>query len=340
VKIHKLATSPAFVVIDLDGAETSVGVVRAANKILQAGAVALARSTTYTLASLERRAGGAAAGISAESDARPGAIAAFVAEVAELAPAHGLVLDPGAGVDAAALEPLAGADPRGTLHRTAHDGVPLAVDLTALGAASAADVAVGGLDGRTVALEGAGPVAGPLAAELVARGARIVALSGPGGVAIDAAGLDPEAVRRGGAAVATLTSDPAPAAALFGAEADVIFCGSRQGMLDGDVAEALAARVVVPTGCQPLSAKGLAVLRRRGVVALPDFLTTAGPAFAWWPTAGATVATVRAAADEGIATLVGEVLDAEDGPLLGACYRAEAFLRTWRDELPFGRPLA
>ena len=29
-----------------------------------------------------------------------------------------------------------------------------------------------------------------------------------------------------------------------------------------------------------------------------------------------------------------------DGPLLGACHRAEAFLRTWQDTLPFGRPLA
>ena len=30
----------------------------------------------------------------------------------------------------------------------------------------------------------------------------------------------------------------------------------------------------------------------------------------------------------------------DDGPFLGACYAAEAFLSTWQDELPFGRPLA
>jgi hypothetical protein len=35
-----------------------------------------------------------------------------------------------------------------------------------------------------------------------------------------------------------------------------------------------------------------------------------------------------------------EVLEHEKGPLLAACYRAETFLRTWRETLPFGRPLA
>ena len=35
-----------------------------------------------------------------------------------------------------------------------------------------------------------------------------------------------------------------------------------------------------------------------------------------------------------------EALTSDDGPFLGACYSAEAFLSTWQDELPFGRPLA
>ena len=37
---------------------------------------------------------------------------------------------------------------------------------------------------------------------------------------------------------------------------------------------------------------------------------------------------------------VREVHGHDEGPLLGACERAEAFLATWQDELPFGRPLA
>ena len=41
-----------------------------------------------------------------------------------------------------------------------------------------------------------------------------------------------------------------------------------------------------------------------------------------------------------IADSLSEVLGHADGPLLAACYRAEAFLATWRTELPFGRPIA
>ena len=35
-----------------------------------------------------------------------------------------------------------------------------------------------------------------------------------------------------------------------------------------------------------------------------------------------------------------EALASKHGPFLGACHTAEAFLSTWQDELPFGRPLA
>jgi hypothetical protein len=36
---------------------------------------------------------------------------------------------------------------------------------------------------------------------------------------------------------------------------------------------------------------------------------------------------------------VGEVLGDDEGPVLGACERAEAFLGTWMEALPFGRPI-
>jgi hypothetical protein len=48
---------------------------------------------------------------------------------------------------------------------------------------------------------------------------------------------------------------------------------------------------------------------------------------------------VRGAASVALLGALGEVLPHEQGPLLGACLRAEAYLATWRDELPFGRPL-
>ena len=79
-------------------------------------------------------------------------------------------------------------------------------------------------------------------------------------------------------------------------------------------------------------------MRRAGRVVVPDFISTAGSLFAGWPSPGGGDPAAVAAAD--IAATLTEVLDHEDGPLLAACYRAETYLRSWRDALPFGRPLA
>jgi len=81
------------------------------------------------------------------------------------------------------------------------------------------------------------------------------------------------------------------------------------------------------------------VARRRDIVVLPDFLTTSGPLMAFRSN-GASAEDLLATVTQRIADLTAEVLDHPNGPLLGACIRAEAYLATWRDELPFGRPLA
>ena len=81
VLVERLKNVDAFVVFDLEDAPCSAGVVRSAPKILLDGATWLARSATYQFASFEIRAGGASAGVNAAPDARPEAVAAFVAEV-------------------------------------------------------------------------------------------------------------------------------------------------------------------------------------------------------------------------------------------------------------------
>jgi hypothetical protein len=175
------------------------------------------------------------------------------------------------------------------------------------------------------------------------RGGKVMAISTADGTAVSADGFDPALVaagwvEHGPALVAELAADPGQPWAVFGIEADVLVVGSKTGVIDDQVAAGLAAGVVVPSGPVPVTAKGLAVLRRGGAVVVPDFIATAGPMFAGWPADGAgDPATAAATAID--ASLL-EVLGHDDGPLLGACYRAEAFLATWRDQLPFGRPLA
>ncbi len=167
---------------------------------------------------------------------------------------------------------------------------PAAGDLLAAGAVAAGLAAVPAASTATVA--GAGSEA--LVKELSARGIEVVA-----------------------------SDDP------FGAGTDLLFCGSKVGMVDHEVADRLAVGAVVPTGPLPITTRAVAHCRRRGITALPDFVTTAGPLIG-----------DEDEAREVVAAVVAEVAHHDDGPIIGACVRAEGFLSTWQDDLPFGRPMA
>ncbi|MDG2428539.1 MAG: hypothetical protein P8M16_08945 [Acidimicrobiales bacterium] len=112
-------------------------------------------------------------------------------------------------------------------------------------------------------------------------------------------------------------------------EADLLFIGFKVGAIDHGAADMLRVRAVVPIGPLPLTTKAVAHCHRNGVLALPDFVTTAG-----------TLLDNATDARDAIATIVTAVVDHDDGPVLGACERAEAFLASWQSELPFGRPMA
>jgi hypothetical protein len=300
VKIEK-PTANSFIAIDLPDAPCATGVVRAAPKILQGGAKAMARTTTYTFAVRGLKVGGASAGISAEGDELPSAIAAFAEAIAERTADGRLVLDAGNGVDPAAWGAPAG-DPRPEVRLEDVDGMRLEERLVGIGAVAAASAAVGSATGWTASVEPS-----PDAASTIA--------------ALADAGID----------VAGGTLD---------ARVDVLFCGARQGVLDGAAADLVEARVVVPIGPHAVSAKGLAVLRRRDVVVLPDFVSLAGPTYAGWPVGDATSEAVGDACRTEVHAMITDALAHEEGPFLGACATAEAFLASWQDELPFGRPLA
>lgn len=113
------------------------------------------------------------------------------------------------------------------------------------------------------------------------------------------------------------------------AQADALLFGSRSALLDHLLAEQVACGVLVPTGDLPFTPRALAVVRGRGMTLLPDFLTTAGPL--------ATRAGLEAGTT--ISKLTEEVLSHAEGPVLGACLRAEDFIATWCPEKPFGRPI-
>ena len=343
MRLHKFRDVDAFVALDLAGAKASSGPVRWARKILQGGAKDLARSQTYTYAALNMRCSGASAGINAEAPQRAEAVAAFVAEAAELVADGSYLPDPAKGVGEQDLAPLRDGDSRNVARLGA-----FAVECDALSAAGAAEAAAG-LDGRTVAIEGLSATGAALASEVVARGGRVVAVSSAEGCLAVSEGLDAAALAQawadhGNQALSALAGNGSDGLdkldAFWDQPADVVFAGSKMGVVHHGVAEGLQCRALVPCGRLAFTSKALAVCRRGGIAAVPDFVALAGSTVAAWSSPDASDDDVRAETADKVAALVADALESDDGPFLGACYAAEAFLSSWQDELPFGRPLA
>jgi glutamate dehydrogenase (NAD(P)+) len=331
VPTQKLQSVNGFVVIDLDDAPVSTGIVRSAPTILTSGAADLARTLTYSYASLGMQRGGASAGVNATDETRAADLEAFTTEIAPLVAAGTFLPDAGKGVTEEQLAVLRAHDARVPVADRTRDR------LVAVGAVAAAEHALGSLEGRTAAIEGYDEVGRQLVGELIERGAKVVAVSTPKGTVRDAAGLSPIELGKGAAIVG---EGAEPAFKVLGAECDVLFTGSKMGAVDHKGAAFVTAKAVVPTGPIPVTAKALAGLRRAGAVVLPDFVVLTGPLLAAWGEPGTDAATLEATTRETVAGILTEVASHEDGPLLGACVRAEAFLSSWRSTLPFGRPLA
>ena len=337
MKTRKLSTVDGFVLIDLDTAPGSVGIVRSAPKILVSGAEMLARSVTYTFAAFGIKASGASAGVNAKPEDRAAAVTAFAEEVASFDPP--VLLDPAKGIDPDNLAVLTAKDPRSAALREAPDGVSGADELLAGGALAAAAAVHGPLTGARIVIEGFGPVGLSLARQAVASGATVVAVATTAGTALEPSGFDPVALAeawmtQGEAMAKSIGSAQKPAWAAWGADADVVFCGSKTGAMTHEGAALLKARTVVPIGPVPVTTKAVAVMGRNGVTYVPDFVSLAAPLLAG-------VGTLESAECIGkITELIAECAGSPEGLFLASCARAESFLRTWQESIPFGRPLA
>ncbi|MFN0026472.1 MAG: hypothetical protein ACKV2O_04685 [Acidimicrobiales bacterium] len=336
MKTRKLSTVDGFVLLDLENAPGSVGVVRSAPKILVGGAEMLARSVTYSFAVFGIPAGGASAGVNAAPGDRAAAVAAFAVEVGSFEPP--VLFDAGRGVRQEELAGLSATDPRSAALLAEREGIAVRDHLTAAGALASAEKVGGALRGQRVGIEGFGTVGVTLARQVVAAGATVVAVGTAAGTAFqpdgfsldvlaDAWATDEEAM------VKKVGTSQQPAWAIWSSRADVLFCGSKAGAMTHEGAGSLQARTVVPIAPVPITAKALAVMTRAGVTYVPDFVSLAAP----------LLVGVGDGEDEARAKLV-EVLDHcsghPEGLFVAACQRAETFLRTWQDTLPFGRPLA
>jgi glutamate dehydrogenase (NAD(P)+) len=170
------------------------------------------------------------------------------------------------------------------------------------------------LAGGRIAIEGFGAVGSALAALVEEAGSRVVAVSTSRGAVLDAAGLDVHrlqvAAEAGSDFVRTFEGERLPAADLLELDVDYLCpCGVGETIGAGNAA-GIRARAVVPGANDSIAIAAEAILHRRGIVCVPDFLANCGGVLGGtMEFAGVTPRRIRAFVDDEFGPRVGKVLD-------------------------------
>jgi glutamate dehydrogenase (NAD(P)+) len=327
VKLQKFDAA-TWVIFDLEDAPC-FGAVTAGPWVMQNNGKLYARSGTYKLALAGVKAGGGAGGIKVDNEQRADGVATFVAGALELAQEGRFHADPGWNVGRDDLDPLAAHDPRNPVAR-AHTA-----ELLAASAQVVAERAAGHLDGATVVLADLGPAGLALARRLLDAGAKLTGIEHRKGAVVDPAGIDADRL----AAIAGGQEAPTgESGAARSSEADVYVApGSIRAVEYGET-DGIGARALMAVNDVVVTPRALHALRRRGVEVWPEIVSTLGPTVAEHAEAE-DLAALERLVQERTAAVLDEAAADEEGPVLGACRVAEAFLSTWQPSLPFGRPM-
>jgi glutamate dehydrogenase (NAD(P)+) len=140
----------------------------------------------------------------------------------------------------------------------------------------------GTLSGSAIALEGYGNVGKPLARLLSQAGAKIVSLSTIHGGLHNGNGLDidrmeTQAEKWGDLAVDKYeNAEKIDKADLFTVDADILIPGARAWSIHENNAGEVKAKAVIPAANIPVTRNAAEILRERGIVYIPEFVTTGG----------------------------------------------------------------
>jgi glutamate dehydrogenase (NAD(P)+) len=341
----RLKTVDAYIAFDFE-CPTSGGGTRLAPDVTEHETQLLARAMTYKFAVLGINNGGAKATVRATASERDDAMRRYCAEILPLVEKGIFLTATDLGTVPADFRSLPGSE-RDELMHSDYVGMPLDAYITGLGVAVAAETVLGGLDGRTVAVEGFGKVGGATALEMTRRGARLVAVSTIHGCVVNSAGFDVGRLlelraQHGDRLVEHVGVPVAPAGDLFQVEADVLVPGARVGVIDEARASKLRVRVVAPAANVPYTAAGLEVLRGRGIVALADFVCNSGATIGYVADLIDSAAAAATAVEKRVRELATASMKDPAGPFAGARRMAEEHLRTWldKDQMPDGPALA
>lgn len=283
-----------------------------------------ARAMSYLLAAFEIRAGGAAVGIRPRLlDGRAETVARFSEEVSALVDSGTLIVDRVPDADA--------------------------LDRRALGTGvvAAASGWLGGLAGRSVAIEDVGSVGIEVAVAADAAGASVLGVSTTAGAIAVGAGFDIDdlvaaSAEHGDAFVRHLGPDVHPPGDLHRLAVDVLVPGPAVGIYTAEVAARVQADVVAPAGLVPYTAAGLEALRSGGTVPLPDFVTSAGAAIARHAPKGLPDGEILRRVERLVADRVTSARMARLDPFDHAALLADTFFSTWipAEHRPDGPALA
>lgn len=330
MKLHKLSTTTGWAVLDYDDAPC-FGPTTLGPKVLQANAKLHARAGTYRFAVLGERLGGGAGGIKVDTEQRADAVSAYAQEIAtDLAGPGRFHTSAGWGLSDAELAPVLAHDPRNPAFREHADDVLVA------GFVAGASVAMGGVEGRTLSLGHLSPVLMAAMERLVGDGARVTAAVHRNAGVIDAEGISLDRLR---ALLDGAGDGDASQAQVRAVDTDLFVPPTTLRAIDHTNEEGIGAGAVLGIADLVVTPRAIAQLRGRRVEVWPEWVATIGPTVAGLAGDGTPLDELCAATATTVDEIMRAARDHEDGPIIGAATAAEDFLRTWRDELPFGRPL-
>lgn len=334
--VHHLTSVNGEIVFDLDPDVVGVtaGGTRMADDVTVDEIALLARAMTYKFAVFERRIGGAKAGIRPRLlDTRDETIHRYVEEIRPMVEARRFLTGADLGTTTADFDPLR-SDNRPTVFDEVIDGIGFEELVTGRGVVAAAAAWLGGLEGRTFAVEGFGKVGHGVAREVVRRGGRVVAVSTLRGAVANAAGFDVDELveartEHGESFVRELGLEVHLPRELHELPVDVLVPGARTGVLDAELAPLVQARVVSPAANVPYTLAGLDAMRSNGVVVLPDFVCNGGAVLAYQASRGLPAREVLELVDRRIGERIEAARLAKIDPIRYATTIAETFLATW-----------
>ncbi|HEY5665427.1 MAG TPA: Glu/Leu/Phe/Val dehydrogenase [Gammaproteobacteria bacterium] len=164
-------------------------------------------------------------------------------------------------------------------------GIPLdEIGATGFGLAVAAEIAASEagieLEGARIAVQGFGSVGTHAARRLIERGAKLVAVADSRDTVADPAGLDAEALialKTEGRHVVDLDAGHKLAReAIIGVDCDILIPAARPDAVNAGNAEMVKARMIIQGANIGVTEAAESILRERGVVCPPDFISNAG----------------------------------------------------------------